>query len=187
MVLEQRAFNAKVVGSSPTGGIRSGLGANIRSIEQRRIDEELEAPVPLRKNAGRPPDPNRRCPVEVRECRRHGPTEFGFYGINSKRPRWKCKRCVAEAVTRRHQKVKRILVEEAGGSCAVCDYKRTIINLLSMAAGRSLAAYRKEVEKCVLVCANCHGEIEAGVMESPPPRATYKDYGAKLGELRPAA
>ena len=26
------------------------------------------------------------------------------------------------------------------------------------AAGKSLAAYREEARKCVLVCANCHGE-----------------------------
>ena len=107
---------------------------------------------------------------------------------------------MAEAVTRRHQKIKRILVEEAGGSCAVCDYSRTTINLhfhhvdpklksfsVSMAAGKALATYRKEVEKCVLVCANCHGEIEAGVIESPPPRATYESYGAKLKGLSIAA
>jgi cytochrome c553 len=38
---------------------------------------------------------------------------------------------------------------------------------ISMAAGRSIAAYRAEAEKCVLVCANCHGEIEAGVLAIP--------------------
>jgi hypothetical protein len=34
--------------------------------------------------------------------------------------------------------------------------------------GKSLAAFRAEAAKCVLVCANCHGEIEAGVIECPP-------------------
>jgi hypothetical protein len=32
---------------------------------------------------------------------------------------------------------------------------------MSMAAGKSLAAYRIEAKKCMLVCANCHGELEA--------------------------
>ena len=32
-----------------------------------------------------------------------------------------------------------------------------------MARGKSLAAFRAEARKCVLVCANCHGEIEAGL------------------------
>ncbi|MFN8112054.1 MAG: hypothetical protein U0R51_02525 [Solirubrobacterales bacterium] len=46
---------------------------------------------------------------------------------------------------------------------------------MSMATGKSLDSYRAEAAKCVLVCANCHGEIEAGLIPSPPP-------GAKWGE-----
>jgi hypothetical protein len=74
------------------------------------------------------------------------------------------------------------LVEEAGGSCVVCGYDRCVINLtfhhvdpstksfsMSMRTGKSLAAFREEAKKCILVCANCHGEIEAGMIESPPP------------------
>jgi len=85
-------------------------------------------------------------------------------------------------VTRRLQKVKRLLVEEAGGRCAVCGYDRCVVNLhfhhvhpdeksfaLSVASGKSLADYRRELRKCVLVCANCHGEIETGIIESPAP------------------
>jgi hypothetical protein len=34
---------------------------------------------------------------------------------------------------------------------------------MSTATGKSLAAYREEAKKCKLVCANCHGEIEAGL------------------------
>jgi hypothetical protein len=93
---------------------------------------------------------------------------------------------VGEAVTRRHQKVKRILVAEAGGRCAVCGYDRCMVNLhfhhvdpsrkafaVSISTGKSLAAYRAEAQKCVLVCANCHGEIEAGLIPSPAPRTQY--------------
>jgi hypothetical protein len=105
--------------------------------------------------------------------------------------RWRCKRCVGEAVTRRHQKVKRILVEEAGGCCAVCGYDRCIVNLhfhhvtpqnksfaVTVASGKSLDAYRSEAAKCVLVCANCHGEIEAGLIHSPPAQARYSERSA---------
>ena len=99
-----------------------------------------------------------------------------------------CTKCTAEAVTRRHQKVKQLLVDENGGCCAVCGYDRTLFNLhfhhvdpatkeysINMARGKSLAAYRCEATKCVLVCANCHGEIEARLIPSPPP-------GARFGE-----
>lgn len=39
---------------------------------------------------------------------------------------------------------------------------------MTMARGKSLAAYMAEARKCVLVCANSHGEIETGMIESPP-------------------
>ena len=119
----------------------------------------------------------------MRECRRHGMAEFHRYRAGKGTHRWRCKRCIGEHVTRRHQKLRRILVDEAGGACAVCGYDRCIINLhfhhvdprtkafsMSMARGKSIAAYRLEAQKCVLVCANCHGEIEAGLIPSPPPQ-----------------
>jgi hypothetical protein len=93
---------------------------------------------------------------------------------------------VGESVTRRKQKVKRLLVQEAGGRCAVCGYDRCIINLvfhhvdpsqkvfaLSSSTTKALATYREEMRKCVLVCANCHGEIEAGLIPSPPAGAKF--------------
>ena len=95
-------------------------------------------------------------------------------------------------MTRRHQKVRRILREEAGGCCAVCGYERSPINLhfhhvdpatksfaVNSATGKALATLRAEAAKCVLVCANCHGEIEAGLIESPVAGATNPAlYGA---------
>ena len=36
---------------------------------------------------------------------------------------FRCKRCRAEAVTRRRRRVKRMLVAEAGGACCVCGYR----------------------------------------------------------------
>jgi cytochrome c553 len=144
--------------------------------------------------SGRPPDPDRTRQVAMRECRNHGTTEFGRYSNGAGRLRWVCKRCSAEAVTRRHQKVKRLLVAEAGGRCAVCGYGRTILSLhfhhvdpasksfpMSMATGKSLAAYRSEASKCILVCANCHGEIEAGLIPSPPPRARWGEEWVPVG------
>ncbi len=63
----------------------------------------------------------------------------------------------------------------------MCGYTRCLGNLhfhhvvpaeksfeIQMGSGKSLAAYREEACKCVLVCANCHGEIEAGLIASPP-------------------
>jgi hypothetical protein len=123
--------------------------------------------------------------VEVRQCPVHGLVEFANYR-NGDRTVWRCKACCANAVTRRHQKVRRILLEEAGGRCAVCGYDRCLPNLhfhhvdpgqkafrMDMGRGKSLAAYQAEARKCVLVCANCHGEIESGMTPSPPAGARY--------------
>jgi hypothetical protein len=82
--------------------------------------------------------------------------------------------------------MRRTLIEEAGGACALCGYDRCIICLhfhhvdaatklfpMTMSTGKSLAAYRAEAGKCVLLCSNCHGEVEAGLVSSPPPGAKF--------------
>ena len=87
-------------------------------------------------------------------------------------------------MTRRRRKVKATLVAEAGGRCLICGYsasmralhfhhvdpmdKRLEINAKGVAV--SLEALRSEAEKCVLLCANCHAEVEAGLVGLEPPR-----------------
>lgn len=79
-----------------------------------------------------------------------------------------------------------MLVSEAGGCCAVCGYDRVRLNLhfhhvdpsskafaMASSTGKGIAKLRAEARKCVLVCANCHGEIEAGVIPSPPAGARW--------------
>lgn len=125
--------------------------------------------------------------METRHCPRHGAAEFAHYADGQGGARWRCKRCVAEAVTRRHQAMRRTLIDEAGGACALCGYDRCIICLhfhhvdaatkvfqMTMSTGKSLAAYRAEARKCVLLCSNCHSEVEAGLVTSPPPGARFR-------------
>jgi hypothetical protein len=126
----------------------------------------------------------------MRTCKRHGRIVHYRISQGKGRYRWSCKRCIGEAVTRRKQRVRRLLVEEAGGRCAVCGYNRCALNFhfhhvnradkaitMSSQNGRSLATFREEAKKCVLVCANCHGEIEAGLIESPPAGAKFDGRG----------
>jgi hypothetical protein len=136
---------------------------------------------PLVKKTGRPPVVA--GDDVTRECQHHGPTVHHRYADG----RLRCKRCVGEAVTRRHQRLKRMLIEEFGGGCAVCGYDRTPYNLhfhhvdpstksfsMHMGVGKAIATFREEAKKCVLVCANCHGEIEAGLIPSPPAGSVYR-------------
>jgi hypothetical protein len=151
---------------------------------------------PLVNRAGRPPDPA--STAVVRECPRHGLVAFHPYR-QCERFRYRCKRCVGEAVTRRHRRIRATLIQEAGGCCAVCGYQRCSINLhfhhvdpgaksfeMHMGVGKSIATFRDEAKKCVLVCANCHGEIEVGLVDSPPPQARWPGACEPAGVEREA-
>jgi hypothetical protein len=107
-------------------------------------------------------------------CHRHGETEFAIAGA---RRRLQCKLCRAEAVARRRRKVKETLVEEAGGRCLLCGYDRYVgalqfhhvdrktksFGIAQKGVTRGIDKLREEAEKCVLLCSNCHAEVEAGV------------------------
>jgi hypothetical protein len=109
------------------------------------------------------------------ECPVHGRTP------HRRRPRgsYACLRCRSESVARRRRKVKAILVAEAGGQCRLCGYDRhpaalqfhhleregKRFSLSQQGVARSLERARAEARKCVLLCANCHAEVEAGARE----------------------
>jgi transposase len=109
----------------------------------------------------------------VSTCAKHGSTTF----VKRRAGGYRCGKCRAEAVTRRRRKIKRLLVEEAGGACVLCGYERCMyalafhhvepaskrFSLSHRGVTRSLAAARAEASQCVLLCANCHAEVEAGV------------------------
>jgi hypothetical protein len=106
------------------------------------------------------------------ECRHHGQTEFVVEG----RGYYRCVRCRSEAVARRRRAVKKILVEEAGGACIMCGYagcpsalefhhldpSRKSFHLSVRGRTSGIAKLRAEAQKCVLLCARCHAEVEAG-------------------------
>ncbi len=73
-----------------------------------------------------------------------------------------------------------MLVEEAGGSCRLCGYDRCTAALefhhldprekafgLARFGAHRIEKLRAEVRKCVLLCSNCHAEVEAGFVALP--------------------
>jgi transposase len=120
----------------------------------------------------------RRAAVEgskalVSTCAKHGSTTF----IKRSAGGYRCGKCRAESVTHHRRKIKRLLVEEAGGACVLCGYDRCVsalafhhidpaskrFSLSHRGVTRSLAAARAEASRCVLLCANCHAEVESGM------------------------
>jgi 5-methylcytosine-specific restriction endonuclease McrA len=124
-------------------------------------------------------------PREVmRACPRHGRAVFRL----DARCTYRCVLCTQERVSERRRRIKRILIEEAGGCCAACGYDRYPAALqfhhlnpseksFGLSAGglsRGIDRARKEARKCVLLCGNCHAEVEAGVRLLEAPRGGFE-------------
>jgi len=109
----------------------------------------------------------------LRTCSRHGELAFR----KDARGTYRCPRCNGERVAERRRRVKEILVAEAGGACQLCGYDRCVralefhhvdparkeFGVALRGVSRSLERARSEASKCVLLCSNCHVEVEAGL------------------------
>lgn len=93
----------------------------------------------------------------------------------------KCKIINKKTNTKRviewRRRKKLILVEYKGGKCQICGYNKSLEALqfhhlnpeekdfaLSQKNIKSIEKSKKEADKCILVCANCHAEIHAGIV-----------------------
>ncbi len=106
-------------------------------------------------------------------CRAHGLTEF----ITRPDLRGRCKKCSVDAVTQCRRKSKRKLIEAFGGCCKICGYNKCpralqfhhlepaekSFNISHQGMCRSWDKMLAEANKCVLLCANCHAEVESGI------------------------
>lgn len=106
------------------------------------------------------------------DCPTHGPVVFVIE--NSGRVR--CRQCRMERVSIRRRKNKWTLAQEAGGKCVRCGYdtfigalqfhhkdrKEKKFGLSYKGSTMGIDALREEAKKCVLLCANCHAEVEHG-------------------------
>ena len=91
----------------------------------------------------------------------------------AKNPNWA--KNMADRVCKTRRKNVALIKEEAGGKCCICGYNKCIAALdfhhldpNSKEGGvigttASLEKQREEAKKCILVCANCHREIHAGL------------------------
>jgi len=84
----------------------------------------------------------------------------------------------SEAVQRRRDKVKNMAIEYKGGACQVCGYHKCKealefhhlnssekdFGISSKGYTRSWEKVKEELDKCIMLCANCHREVHAGII-----------------------
>lgn len=126
----------------------------------------------------------------LKYCKKHGLTEHGFRKWNAP----KCKKCMVEYVTNHYQKksFKKKAIEYKGGKCEnpECGYNKCTKALEfhhifgekefnisgTERTDKSWEEIKKEVDKCMLVCSNCHREIHSGMHDI----TTWSSYPSLL-------
>ena len=87
-----------------------------------------------------------------------------------------------KAVSDRRRKLRDMAIEYGGGECQICGYKKSKralsfhhrnpeekdFGLSARGLTRSWEKTKIELDKCVLVCANCHMEIHDGLIKKLP-------------------
>lgn len=104
---------------------------------------------------------------EIKICKKHGECTHTY-----RDNRWRCNKCLSEAVQKRRDILKMRAVEYKGGKCEKCGYDKCISALefhhldpsekeftITQGYIKSWEKTKIELDKCILVCSNCHREI----------------------------
>lgn len=103
-------------------------------------------------------------------CKKHGITDF----ILENRGYYRCKKCRSLNVSKQRKKNKLWLINKYGGKCVICGYNKYAgalqfhhlkkeekkFGISENGLCRRKEELLNESKKCILVCANCHSEIE---------------------------
>jgi hypothetical protein len=109
---------------------------------------------------------------EEKFCEIHGYTEFTY----SSKYKIKCVKCQSRRKSLRKNLHRKLLLEEHGSKCSKCSYNKCESALqfhhidpskkefeISESA-YSLENLKAEAKKCILLCANCHAEVEREIL-----------------------
>ena len=117
------------------------------------------------------------CP----KCKTEKPIEDFYRRRNDANCSVYCKLCTSIETTERQRGVKQKAVDYLGGKCSICNYDKYIGALefhhinpaekdftIAELKLSSFERIKNELDKCLLVCANCHREIHGGKIEISP-------------------
>lgn len=111
-------------------------------------------------------------------CRKCGAekNESEFFACGKGRTKPSCKVCDTKRNKSRRRENKLKIVLEMGGKCSRCGYDKYVgalefhhINPREKSPTAKYICYwkderrKEELKKCILLCSNCHKEVEAGL------------------------
>ena len=112
--------------------------------------------------------------TKLMQCKKHGET------IHARRNdgRYRCRECSVDHVTEWRRRTKQRAVEYKGGKCVLCGYNKWAGSMVFHHLDENKAfgigekgntrAWNKmiiELDKCVILCLNCHQEVHAGIAD----------------------
>lgn len=114
---------------------------------------------------------------KVKKCVLCGETDLSkFYRHRDGRFRYRCRCCDNKKTIERFRDYKRKAGEYKGGKCLICGYSKCLASLdfhhkcpdkkdpnWKKMRNWPLEKIKAELDKCDLVCRNCHGEIHSGM------------------------
>lgn len=114
--------------------------------------------------------PKRVLETKYLYCNKHGDSEHVESGIKNKK--WKCCACTVEYSIGYMKRSKFKAVEYLGGKCELCGYSKSLsaltfhhrdpllkeYNLSGTGLSKSWVKLKIELDKCQLLCCNCHFE-----------------------------
>lgn len=116
------------------------------------------------------------CP----RCKENCPTENFYSRRGKKNSSVYCKKCTSDQTLERMRSFKIKMVEYKGNSCSMCGYDKYIgalefhhldpsekdFNISHLKSYRFNEVVKKELDKCILVCSNCHREIHGEIRKT---------------------
>lgn len=105
-------------------------------------------------------------------CKTHGLTTYVLEG----RGYYRCKACRQESVANHRIQIRIKSINYLGGKCIICGYEKCTaalqfhhrnpeekkFNINNSTCNKAWKTIKEEIDKCDLLCANCHMELHFG-------------------------